>query len=87
MPTFYPDVEDMDIDVDDFLNACSSKEIDELVEALIEDGHISKKAKLSYELYSAPETEFEEALEKLHGKWNTLTSEEEQAILAIAKRF
>ena len=88
MPRFneYVDV-DIDIDVDDFLNACSSRDIDELVDALIEDGHISKRAKLSYDSYSAAESDFQDALEKLQGKWNRLTSEEEQAILAIAKRF
>ena len=33
---------DLDIDVDDFLSECSSKEIKELINALIEDGHLAK---------------------------------------------
>lgn len=90
MPKFYKQTEvcvETEVDIDDFLNACSSKDIDELVDALIEDGHISEKAKLSYDCYSAAEAYFEEALEKLKGKWNMLTQEEEEIILKIANRF
>jgi hypothetical protein len=38
MPDFTPD--DIDIDPNEFLSACNSKEINELIEALIEDGHL-----------------------------------------------
>lgn len=85
MPTFY--AEDIDVDVDEFLSCCSSDEIEELIEALIEDGHISKQHREKYTLLSATESQFEEALNKLHSKWNMLTQEEEQAILKIANRF
>lgn len=85
MPTFY--AEDIDIDVDEFLSSCSSDEIEEIIEALIEDGYISKQHREKYASLSATESEFEEALNKLHGKWNMLTQEEEQAILKIASRF
>jgi len=33
MPTFY--AEDVDIDIDKFLSACSSRETEELIDALI----------------------------------------------------
>jgi hypothetical protein len=36
---------------------------------------------------SAGEHAFENQLDKLHGKWNMLTKEEEEAIYSIAKRF
>lgn len=85
MPTFY--AEDVDIDVDEFLSSCSSDEIEEIIEALIEDGHISEQHREKYTLLSATESQFEEALNKLHNKWNMLTQEEEQAILKIASRF
>lgn len=91
MPRFYKSFyheTDLDVDIDDFLNACSSTDIDELIEALIEDGHISKKAKQGlYEPYSVSEAQFQEALDKLDGKWNLLTQEEEATILKIASRF
>ena len=44
MPSFtaYNVDVDLDIDVDDFLSECSSREIKELINALIEDGHLAK---------------------------------------------
>ena len=36
---------------------------------------------------SIPEIEFEEALNKLHQKWNRLSKEDEQIIINIAKKF
>ena len=33
---------DLDIDIDDFLSECSSREIKELINAWIEDGHLAK---------------------------------------------
>jgi hypothetical protein len=86
MPTFYS--EDVDIDPSEFLSACSSREKEELIDELIEDGYISKtcRVNVSYN-YSVSESLFEEALQKLHGKWNMLTKEEEEAIIKIANRF
>jgi hypothetical protein len=34
----------VDVDVDEFISACSKREIKELIEILIEDGHISKSS-------------------------------------------
>jgi len=85
MPTFYG--EDIDINVDDFLNACNGKEKDELIDALIEDGYISKSQVDLYKEMSAPEQIFEEHLNALQGKWNSLTKEEEEIIMVIAKKF
>ena len=88
MPYFEYDGE-IDVDVDEFLNACSSNDIKELIQALVEDGHLTKSALggIIANNQSASESEFETALNKLHGKWNSLTSEEEEKIINIAKRF
>lgn len=92
MPRFseYQDVEvDIDVDVDDFLNSCNEKEKDELIEALIEDGYLKKDCRLDspdYN-YSVPEAMYVEAIDKLRNKWNSLTKEEEEVILNLAKRF
>lgn len=40
MPTFY--AEDIDVDPDEFVSSCSSSEIEELIDALVEDGHIPR---------------------------------------------
>ena len=36
---------------------------------------------------SVSESQFEDALNKLHDKWNRLSQEEEDAIINISKRF
>jgi len=36
---------------------------------------------------SVSESQFEDALNKLHGKWNRLSQEEEETIINISKRF
>lgn len=89
MPTFY--AEDIDIDVDEFLNECSRREKEEIIDILIEEEWIKKDARLQVPSkqynYSIAEADFEQALEKLKGKWNMLTSEEEQIVIKLASRF
>lgn len=92
MPRFFDfqEVEvDLDIDIDEFLDKCNSNEKEYLIDALIEDGYIKKDCRVDYKelSHSAAESIFEEALNKIHGKWNSLTQEEESLILSIAKRF
>lgn len=81
---------DQEIDVSDFLYECNERDIKEIIDSLIDDGHlpesVRRKSNSSVQL-SAAETEFEDALYKLHGKWNNLTSEEEQTIINISKKF
>jgi hypothetical protein len=80
---------EVDIDVDDFLSACSSSEIKEIISALIEDGHLPKSSlqTVNSSGICVAEFEFEDALDKLHGKWGVLSKEEEEAIMKISKRF
>jgi len=83
MPSFY--VNDVDIDVDEFLSACSDSEIKELVDALVEDGHlkpgaVANSTKINNE-------EFDEACSNLIGNSWRLSKEDEETILQIAKKF
>lgn len=89
MPKFYKQTEVyVDVDVDEYLSACNTEETEELIEALIEDGYLKKNCRpLSYQMYSVPESFYQEALDKLKGRWNMLTKEEEELILKIANRF
>ena len=92
MPKFYEYKEvqiSLDIDVDEFLDACDTPEKEELIKALIEDGYLKKDCRETFEdsKYSVSEAFYQDALKKLHGKWNMLTKEEEETILNIAKRF
>ena len=86
MPYFYYEG-NLDIEVDEFLDACDKKEKEELIDALIEDGYIKPSQRTVDEKLCAAEEIFEESLSTLHGKWNRLTKEEEIIIMTIAKRF
>ena len=77
----------LEIEVNDFLSSCRTEDIDELVEALIEDGYLNKNSKQNYQSCSPGELEFQNAINKLNGKWNMLTEDEERAIIKIASRF
>lgn len=79
----------VEISVDDFLSDCDSWDRAELIKALVEDGYIkhSQVIKDGVSNTSCSEDKFEEALDVLHGKWNMLSTAEEEQILSIAKRF
>lgn len=85
MPSFY--VDDVDIDVDEFLSACSEREREDLIKALIEDGYLNKKDVTPSPGLSVGEEIFEEHLNAIHGKWHRLTPEEEEVIIKIGKKF
>ena len=83
-----PDCEnyiDVDVDVHDFFESCDETEINDLVEALIDNGDIKPTDRL--EKLNASESFYEEALDKLHGKWNRLSKEEEQIIILLSNKF
>ena len=84
MPKFYTDSQ-IDIDVDDFLDECSSSELDEVVEYLKRTNHIPPI--INHSEISVPESEFENALNKLHGNWNRLSKQDEEIIKRIALKF
>jgi hypothetical protein len=77
----------LEIEVSDFLSSCRAEDIDELIDALIEDGYLNKNSKQNYQSCSPAELDFQTAITKLNGKWNMLTEDEERAIIKIASRF
>jgi hypothetical protein len=85
MPSFYTDAE-VDVDVQEFLEACNDREITEIIEFLEENDYISSKQN-SDGKYSVNELELHENLDAIYGKYGSLTKEEEQIIATIAKRF
>jgi hypothetical protein len=82
MPTFY--AENIDIDVDEFIDSCSRKEINELIDYLVEDGYVIKVTGIKQ---SVPEAEFNQLLDKLSQNRLRLTNEEEELLKKIASRF
>jgi hypothetical protein len=87
MPTFYNSTEmDTDITVDEFLDACDSDDKQEIINALIEDGYI-KHDDLVEDKTTVNEQSYESMIYKLHGKYFSLTQEEEAILSKIASRF
>lgn len=86
MPNF--DVEtDIDIDIDDFVDACSKAEIIALIEYLEDEGHISKRFETNSIDKTFSENDFEEKLTKIAANRFLLSDEEFQLIEKIANRF
>ena len=86
MPYFTPD--DVDVDVDDFMYQCNNREIKEVIEYLIEEGHIEPKQVVrSNASLSLIEYEFNEIIEKIQENRIRLTAEEDVLLKKIADRF
>jgi len=83
MPIFY--AEDLDIDVDEFLYSCNNREIDQVIEWLREEEYISNYSKT--ETDSINDSIFNDAVIKIQNHQISLSREEEEFILNIAKRF
>lgn len=84
MPSFY--VDDVDIDVDEFLSACTDSEVKELIEALVEDKYIKKDAILEPNKKSMNPF-FDDACAKLIGNSWRLSKEDEDKIMEISKKI
>lgn len=86
MPTFY--AEDIDIDPDEFVSSCSSREIGELIDALVEDGHIPKISDIAPIDKNLLDEEWDSVIAKIAGTGRLrLTNEEEEIIKKIANRL
>ncbi len=84
MPELNADVE---IDVEDFLDECDPEDFKDIVKYLVENKYILPSQRLYDGRMTYNEEIFEEALNKLRGKWNMLSEAEEEAIITISKKF
>lgn len=85
MPTFY--AEDIDVNPDDFVSSCSSEEIQELIDILVEDGYV-KKHEVESNDKNVLDEEWDEVITKIAGTGRLrLTNEEEETIRKIANRL
>jgi hypothetical protein len=89
MPSFY--VEDIDIDPDEYVSSCDSKDIDELIveleDELEERGYIKPNQGVKNTPPSANEIRFLEAVQKIKLNYLNLTLEEEAYIIELANRI
>ena len=80
---------DVDIDIDEFVSECSSREIKELINALIEDGHLSKHPLIpGYDdKLSKMEEEFMGKLHVISSKYYSMTEEELEIINNLYNKY
>ena len=84
----------VDIDIDDFLWNCSKYDIKELINTLVESGHLPKEVvnlkgevKEEITLKGRGETEFSEKLDLMKTKYYSLTQEEEEFFESVFKKY
>lgn len=76
---------EIDLSVDEFLSECSSREIKELIEALIEDGHIPK---LQEELNKTFNHKlFSEKMDQLTERYLNLENEDLEILEKLFKKY
>jgi hypothetical protein len=85
---------DMDIDVEDFLYACSRRDIKELIQSLVENDHLPKEVfnkngdvKEDLVRRGRGEDDFSDKLEQLKTKYYSLTQEEEEFFDRVFKKY
>jgi type III secretory pathway lipoprotein EscJ len=78
----------VDVDVDEFVSACSKREIKELIEVLIEGGHISSSAVEDTDKHvGVLESDFIEKMEILKQKYYRLSREDENILEELFKKY
>ena len=85
MPTFY--TEDLDIEVDEFLDDCDSNEIQEVIQWLKDSDYLPDNVATSESQQSFQDEDFDRALISLVGNRFKLTTEQEEAIMNAAKNI
>jgi hypothetical protein len=84
----------IDIDIDEFLSSCSSRDIKELIQSLVEDDHLPKEilgknGEVKDEIVrrGRGEEDFSQKLESLKTKYYSLTQEEEEFFDRVFKKY
>ena len=77
---------DVDIDVDDFLEECSEREIEEVIKWLNYNDYLSHSS-INERSKNLMDLEWDKAIDKLHSNRIQLTPSEEEFIKTIANRL
>jgi DNA-directed RNA polymerase specialized sigma54-like protein len=88
MPSF-EGYSEVDVDIEDFLSACSSREIKELIDCLKEDGYLEDYIKELKESDSSSliESEFTEMVFKLKDLYLQISNDDLQAIKNVVNKY
>jgi hypothetical protein len=87
MPDFSAEI---DIEPWEYVSECSRREIDELIETLIEDGHLDSfngKVKPKKGNVSVLDLEWDELITKIRNSKHLLSNEDESRIIDIANKL
>ena len=87
MPDFSTEI---DIEPWEYISECSRREIDELIETLIENGHLARfngKEVPTKEGASVMDIEWDELLTKIRFSKHLLSNEDENVIINIANKL
>ena len=88
MPDFSTEI---DIYVDEFWNECSRSEKNELIDLLVEEGHVIRVPNSSIDdekqKLSLMETEWNDMIDKLSNLRQRISIEEEQTIKALVEKY
>jgi len=90
MPRFYQEVEaEVDVDVEEFIYECSERDIEKLIQLLVEEGRLPKTLETFSKSQNLTLTEkmWYETTEKIRAHRLALTIEEIDIIENIAKRL
>ena len=78
----------VDVDVDDFLSACNKKEIEELIDTLIEDGHLPQNVSKEHQIkLGVLESDFVDKMDQLKEKYYRLSQEDEKTLENLFKKY
>ncbi len=84
MPVFQ--TQDLDINAEEFLDACSYREIKKLIELLRRDGHLNGNSLAATEMHPIDEMWMETVNKLAHNRLR-LTNSDEEIINAIASKL
>ena len=87
MPDFSTEI---DIEPWEYISECNGREIDELIETLIEDGHLSRfngKALPNKQGGSVMDLEWDEIILKIRNSKHLLSNDDESRIIEIANKL
>lgn len=87
MPDFSTEI---DIEPWEYVSECNGREIEELIETLIEDGHLARfngKVQPNKQGGSVMDLEWDELLTKIRNSKHLLSNEDENIIINIANKL
>ncbi len=88
MGTIYTTVDvDVDIEIDEFVDSCSNRDIKDLIQYLATSGHLSRFKILDESRMTAGEIEFNEQLISLSEKYLQMSKEEIDLIASLYNKY